>query len=86
MAGMYNLFSGAQRKTFVQFILGGARKKVFVHKKMQPREFIVMAREIRTPRGRSEFFFKKICKSRSKPLSYTHDIEKNGTKASQGGG
>ena len=32
---MYNLFSGAQSLLFVQFILGGARKKVFVHKKMQ---------------------------------------------------
>ena len=55
MAGMYNLFLGAQRKTFVQFILGGARKKVLVHKKMHDREFIVVAREIRSPRGRSEF-------------------------------
>ena len=70
MAEMYNLFLGAQRKTFVQFILGGARKKVFVHKKMHYLEFILVAREIRSPRGRSEFFFKKICKSNPVPLSY----------------
>ena len=56
MAGMYNLFLGAQRKTFVQFILGGARKKVFVHKKMHRTKIIVVAREIRFPGRGSEFF------------------------------
>ena len=49
MGVKYNLFSGAQIKLFVQFILGGARKKVFVHKKMRQTKFILAAREIRFP-------------------------------------
>ena len=44
MPGMYNLFSGAQSLPLVQFILASARKKVFVHKKMNHREFILWAR------------------------------------------
>lgn len=56
MGEKYNLFSGAHGETFVQYILADARKKVLVHRKERAREFIVVAREIRSPRGRSEFF------------------------------
>ena len=72
---MYNLFSGAQRKTFVQFICGDARKKMLVHKKMHGKKLLWWRVRLGSPAGEVNFFLKKIYKPTQTPLYYTMTLE-----------
>ena len=68
---------------FVQFICGDARKKVFVHKKVQGEKLLWWRVRLGCPGGEVNFF-NIFCKTIDQLLHYTHASEQERDKNPQG--